>query len=345
MLEFDDVELMVLFCVTFLALFVFANTGLGPGMIMQIGYWSMSALGLVDQAKLSTVLVYLSFSKYPMGMLQSIIKHKYILFQLKYAIILIISVFISTAIGIFILVKYQSPTLVRILGGLLLISLIIACCKEYLFPKIYSNNKTVTKMEQNDTEFQQNEYNENIMKRYRRYHIDENVEFYELNSWQRYFGLIFTSILSGFSRGLYGVGGPPFMVYQLITEFDRTSFRALMAFADGFGSGLMTMIYLLFVEKKFDSSQWKIYLIIFIAACTGLYIGNICAKYVDQKTFKITMQFLLFCGAINLLLVNLGNISVYASAGLAILFVVIGIGLTFRLCVLHHNRKEFDTVK
>ena len=69
-----------------------------------------------------------------MGMLQSIIKRKYILFQIQYAIILIITVFIST-IGIFILIRYQSPTLVRILGSLLLISLIIACLKEYIFPK------------------------------------------------------------------------------------------------------------------------------------------------------------------------------------------------------------------
>lgn len=360
--EFDDIELIVLFCITFLALFVFANTGLGPGMIMQIGYWSMSALGLVDGAKLSTVLVYLSFSKYPMGMLQSIIKRKYILFQIKYAIILIITVFVSTAIGIFILVRYQSPTLVRILGALLLISLIIAGFKEYLFPKLYQmhqNNSSTAKSNDVENEIKIDHaagtvgntentailYDERIRNRYRRYNIDESVEYYELNSVSRYFGLILTSILSGFSRGLYGVGGPPFMVYQLITEFDRTSFRALMAFADGFGSGLMTMIYLLFVEKKFDPNQYEIYIVIFVAACLGLYIGNICAKYVDQKTFKITMQFLLFCGAINLLLIDLGEISVYASAALAILFVVIGIGLTVRLCILHRARKEFEIVK
>ena len=106
----------------------------------------------------------------------------------------------------------------------------------------------------------------------------------------------------------------------------------------------MTMIYLLFVEK-FDPTQWMIYVVIFTGACAGLYIGNVCAKYVDQKTFKITMQFLLFCGAINLLLIDLGEISVYASAALAILFVVIGIGLTVRLCILHRRRKEFEIVK
>ena len=188
-------------------------------------------------------------------------------------------------------------------------------------------------------------YDQRIQNRYRRYNINESVEYYDLNSVSRYFGLILTSVLSGFSRGLYGVGGPPFMVYQLITEFDRTSFRALMAFADGFGSGLMTMIYLLFVEKKFDPKQYMIYIVIFAAACLGLYIGNICAKYVDLKTFKITMQFLLFCGAINLLLIDLGEISVYASSALAILFVVIGIGLTVRLIILHRARKEFEIVK
>eukprot|EP01084_Bolivina_argentea_P195379 335191_1 len=339
-MEFDEVELIVLFCITFLALFVFANTGLGPGMIMQIGYWSMAALGLVDEAKLSTVLVYLSFSKYPMGMIQSIIKRKYILFQIHYAIILIITVFISTFIGIFILVRYQSPTLVRILGGLLLISLIITFLKQCLFQ---SNNKQIIT---NDIQYNEQTpiLNDKILKRYNRYNIDKNIVFYDLNSWQRYFGLILTSILSGFSRGLYGVGGPPFIVYQLITDFDRNSFRSLMAFADGFGSGLMTMIYLLFIEKKFDPSQWEIYLIVFIAAISGLLIGNMCAKYVDQQSFKITMQFLLFCGSINLMLVNLGTISVYASAGLAILFVIVMFALLCRLCIIHNRRKEFDVV-
>ena len=115
--ESDDfIELSALFCIAFIALFVFANTGIGPGMIMQIGYWSMYALGFLHDANLSTVLVYLSFSKYPMAMLQSIIQRKYILFQIKYAVILITSVFASTAIGIFVLVRFQSPILVRILG-------------------------------------------------------------------------------------------------------------------------------------------------------------------------------------------------------------------------------------
>ena len=224
------------------------------------------------------------------------------------------------------------------LGALLLVSLIIAFLKESLFKTQSSKTKS-----SEDTPLLE----EHIAKRYKRYGIEGDVAFYHL-SFCRTFWLILTAVFSGFSRGLFGVGGPPFIIYQLFTEFDRRSFRALMPFADGFGSGLMTMIILLFVEEKFDPSQWLRYLVVFIAAICGLCTGNMAAKYVDERAFKVTMQFLLFCGAINLLLVDLlvcfqgigcYEVSVYASATLAVLFVLVFIGLAVRSCFIYHRRK------
>merc|ERR1712204_116285 len=121
----------------------------------------------------------------------------------------------------------------------------------------------------------------------------------------------------------------------------------------GFGSGLITMIILFFIEDKFNSTQWIQYLVVFIAAICGLCVGNVCAKYVDEQAFKFVMQFLLFAGAINLLLVDwtvcfakIGcfDLSVYASAGLSVLFVLVFVGLAVRSCFLyrHRNKEEMQ---
>eukprot|EP01084_Bolivina_argentea_P017530 32748_1 len=348
--EFNETELAVLFGITFITSFVFANTGLGPDMISQIGYSSLSAFTFITESKLSSILVLLSFSKYPMVMIQCILQRKYILFQLDCAIIAMITYTTFTAIAIFtgILVQYQTQLFVRILGGLLLFSLIISCFKQHLFK---NKNQSITidfsgNMSK-DTQETNSIVNYYLNNRYKKYSIDTDVIFYNMQSWQQYIILIVMSIISGLCHGLFGICGFPFIVYQLITNFDRRSFRVIMAFADGFGSGLITIVWLIFIDEFaiFDKSQWLIYVMIFIVTCIGLLVGNICAKYVDQKTFIIVMQLLLFWGTINLLLVDVSRqVSLYVNIGLAILFIVLGIGLIFTNCLLwmieRSNRDE-----
>eukprot|EP01084_Bolivina_argentea_P290595 499199_1 len=76
------------------------------------------------------------------------------------------------------------------------------------------------------------------------------------------------------------------------------------------------------------------YLCMFIGFILGLFVGNSVHLYVDQKTFRAALTFILFCGSINLMLINLDKISMYMSVCLAVIFVLIIALMTTRIILV-----------
>lgn len=160
--------------------------------------------------------------------------------------------------------------------------------------------------------------------------IPSDVKKYELDSFSKYLALIIGVLSSGFLRGLFGAGGPPMIIYFLTTNIDKRIVRSLSPFAVGYGSGIPLIINLLIIKKEFDTNEWITYLALFISMLLGLLLGNFIHRFVDQKSFRAALLFILFCGSINLMVVELGNISIYTSAVLMIIFTILLILMIIR---------------
>ena len=113
------------------------------------------------------------------------------------------------------------------------------------------------------------------------------------------------------------------IVYLLATDVDRRIVRALVPFSVGYGSGIPLIVNLLWIKGQFDASRWVTYLAMCVSFVMGLLLGNAGHSYVDQRLFRMALLFILFCGSIDLLLVDLGRVSLYASLVLMITFVVL----------------------
>ena len=141
---------------------------------------------------------------------------------------------------------------------------------------------------------------------------------------------------------MFGTGGPPFIIYALVTNIDRRIVTSIYPLALGFGSGTVLIIDLLWLEHGFDKNKWANYVSLFIGSIIGIIIGNIINKRIDQTIFRLTLQFALFCGAINLMLFHVQftidnyniNISLIASFIECALFIVLAIVVTLKVLQL-----------
>eukprot|EP01084_Bolivina_argentea_P029821 55334_1 len=154
--------------------------------------------------------------------------------------------------------------------------------------------------------------------------IDSNklgdIVKYELDSFCKYVFLIVACLVSGFFRGLFGSGGPPMLIYVLLTNIDRRVIRIVNTFALGYASGIPLIIKLLWLNGGFNPSQWVKYVLNFFAFLFGIITGNIIHKYVDQQMFRTVLLFLLLCGSISLILVDMDEVSMYSSLALTVVF-------------------------
>ena len=163
--------------------------------------------------------------------------------------------------------------------------------------------------------------------------IPTDVRKYEMNSPLKYLWPIVSVLASGFLRGLFGVGGPPMIVYFLATDVDRRVVRALVPLSTGFGSGIPLIVNLLWIKGQFDESRWPTYLSMFLSFVAGLLIGNAVHRFVDQKLFRMALLFILLCGSVNLLLVDLGPVSMWSSFVLMIVFVALLVLLALKMII------------
>ena len=248
---------------------------------------------------------------------QGLYNWRYLILQPKFSTVYVIFTFISTIFGISVLVKNDNELLTRALGVMLFITFIVQFSKDYICHDLPQSDQ-----ERNAS--QRSHYTVNGM--------PADIKTYEFNSWPKYVGLTFAVMCSGFLRGLFGVGGPPMIIYFFITDIDKRIVRAIQSFACGFGSGIILIFDLLIIQKKFDASEWVTYLCMFISCLLGLLAGNSIHQYVDQKMFRSILLFLLLSGSINLMLFNLGEISMYGSAALMIIFIIMIVAIIMKIC-------------
>ena len=134
---------------------------------------------------------------------------------------------------------------------------------------------------------------------------------------------------------MFGTGGPPMVIYVLLTDIDRRIITSIYPLALGFGSGSVLIIDLLWIQHGFNYKFWPNYLSLFIGSLLGIIIGNIINKKIDQKTFRLTLQFALFCGSINLMIfgvnINGTDISLIGSFIECGLFVILVIVVAVRI--------------
>ena len=112
------------------------------------------------------------------------------------------------------------------------------------------------------------------------------------------------NIFSGFLHGLFGVGGLPLMIFALITNIDKNVFRGSIIASFALFIHPITLFYLIYFGKQFNTDMESIihYILILLGSILGLFLGNILVNYVNQKLFRQCLQGLLLIGAILLCL-------------------------------------------
>ena len=325
--------------IIFIAGIVFGATGFGPTAIFQIGFWTLVTFDILPKSStLTEAVVYLALSFNIVAMGQALYHWQYLKFQPIFSSLYIFFSFIASIIGSQLLLYTSGNILMtRILGAVFLLTFIIQIFQQYIFHKLChkrskdNDNKfdTLQMTENANDEILSNKSNaqqpllkeqenkENIKG------IPDDVGKFQMDKWSKYVLLIGVCLLSGFLRGLYNAGGPPMIIYALITNIDRRIIRVINTFAVGYSAGIPLLVNLIILNGKFDANEWQTYLSNFISFLLGLLFGNFIQKYLDQVIFRNILLCILFCGAINLILIDLGNISIYSSFVLTIIFVIL----------------------
>ncbi|XP_004363316.2 hypothetical protein CAOG_03588 [Capsaspora owczarzaki ATCC 30864] len=114
---------------------------------------------------------------------------------------------------------------------------------------------------------------------------------------------IFTAIAgvtSGFLRGLFGVGGPPLMVYVSLSGLDKKPLRATVTATSMVTLPILTG-YLLIYEGRLKSDEWPRYLTAVCCSCVGLLIGNLLFKKFNTATVLRFILVLLVVAAMTMM--------------------------------------------
>jgi len=104
--------------------------------------------------------------------------------------------------------------------------------------------------------------------------------------------ILCVSVLTGTLFGLFSIGGPPIMLWAAIKGIEKDTCRANIcaSWAIMFPA---SVIYLLFVKKKWQNEHWPYYLM-FLAGCSvGLTMGLIVSKRVSEKHFQFLLSYLI----------------------------------------------------
>jgi hypothetical protein len=117
-----------------------------------------------------------------------------------------------------------------------------------------------------------------------------------LNSAARIAGTIVTGLSSGFFAGLYGVGGPPLMVFRSVVTIDPLEARATFAASTAVVLPIQALA-LLWLAGQFDSSRGLNYVAIAVFSLLGLVVGNMLAPKLTPIGAEAIIVALLYCSA------------------------------------------------
>ena len=387
-IDINVAETTSLFFLSILCMVSFGVTGAGSGILFQIGYWTFVSIGFIPSqtSSISNALTYISLSSYLIAFGQAIKLRKYARFQLKFTLLIVLITFISSFIGLEVLVRNDNILLTRLMGLLLLLSFLTNVFKLWLSkrklkktqlqqnsnipsprPETETEAETDTKTNtRTDTKTQAIEipirkrtssllgiinidtYSHNFVRNDKGIPCDIVKYDLDINIPWRYMSLIACTIISGFCRGLFGIGGPPMIIYALFVDIDRRIYRAVMSWSISCGTGIITIINLIFINQTFDINNIHNYIIVFIGAIIGLLIGNTIVKWISQEMFRNALTFILFCGSINLLIIKVEindiNVSLIGSISLFVIFIGLIVLLIFKI-IANQKQMKFEFIK
>ena len=308
----------------FLGEFSYALTTFGTAIIFQIA-WQISFLLHIGSGNISGALINLSINEVIMATAQtSYLMYKRTLISWKFVFNALLWICSGVVLGVWSLKRLDHNIwLKRSLGFFLffvaMLRLLIQKCK--------STNTSNT----SDTSDEPNE-------------LPKDLPNLSLLSTQLAIASSFFS--SGFLGGLYGVAGPPQMIFVLYYShsLNRDLWRATNA-SMRFIYSIVRLIYLIHLgDITFTTqSHWMEFGCMIVAGIVGLSFGNVLSKYVNDSMFQNLILLFLICGS---LLMSTSGWNEIQHVAILIIVGIIGIGMGIQCikwkCKRYRKEKEED---
>jgi len=106
-----------------------------------------------------------------------------------------------------------------------------------------------------------------------------------------------TCCISGILQGLAGVGGPPFIIFVLLFNYDKKSF--IGTYVGNTVIRCIACMFFLFQAGNYHMALISNYASVVVFAILGSIIGLGVSKHVDQKTFRRVLQAVLLLASVS----------------------------------------------
>jgi len=327
-----DIPLATSLAITgFLGEFSFALTTFGTAIIFQIA-WQISFLLSVGSGNISGALINLSINEVIMATVQtSYLWYKRTLISWPFVFNALIWICSGVVLGVWSLKRLDHNIwLKRALGFFLFfVALLRVFIQKFKKSKSINANK---KKDELDLE------------------LHNNIPNLSLLSTQLAIASSFVS--SGFLGGLYGVAGPPQMLFVLYYShsLNRELWRATNA-SMRFIYSIVRLLYLIHLgDITFTTqSHWLEFGCMIVSGMVGLSIGNVLSRYVNDSMFQNLILLFLMCGS---LLMSTSGWSEIQHVAIIVIVSSIGVGIgvgcmkwMWNRCTMHTCSSREDDKK
>jgi uncharacterized membrane protein YfcA len=246
------------FIISFAAEFAYGLTSFGPGIIFEV-LWEICSLWGIGSGLITDSIMMLVVMEITMGLVQS----HHLFKTVNWSMVACISLPMAPSIvcGSELLARFDNVWLKRSIGCVLLLMALHQARGELCA-------KTASQKE--PTKFQ---------------------------GWRVKSALAVTGLCAGFMRGLFGIAGPPMMVFVTTFPVDQLEWRS--------SNGVMRVIlnlvqgvYVGVVQQNLNlREQWPVYIALLLGGLGGLVTGNTFAHRIDRVTFRRSLLVFLFYGS------------------------------------------------
>jgi len=283
------IELSMLVGFGFLPNFLYALTSLGSTIVFQI-LWQIAYLSGFTLAKdlvLGIVMIQISLFFTSLPLLCWLWPNVYV----RVAALLGIPGALSDLIGAHVLLTVDETWIRRALGVLLICTFILLILRKRFIRRESSSS-------------------------------DMTVEYLLTSTGM--LQMFCFSVIDGISNGIFGISGPPFMIWAILNDVPKDIVRANICAADVIALPV-NVVYLLVVGKQFRSGDVTYYLVFLGSSIVGLVLGNSVAKRVSQKHFQVIITYLILPGGGLFISTNLNP----KYLKLVVLFICVCVGVVF----------------
>mmetsp|Transcript_46894 Transcript_46894/g.124628 ORF Transcript_46894/g.124628 Transcript_46894/m.124628 type:complete len:318 (-) Transcript_46894:107-1060(-) len=131
---------------------------------------------------------------------------------------------------------------------------------------------------------------------------------------------------SGVLGGIFSVGGPPFMVFVLVSGIGKDEWRSTQAVATTIMLPVRLTALLWTASRRTQLlALWPQCLIAFLSGLLGLAAGNCIAPHVSEQMFRNAILHFLFVGGVLMLTADSGLLNLVAVLGSVTVAVIAGV--------------------